>query len=112
MGRDLSQDPAVRTGRPCAHPKCGRLHRNATYCSIRCRNAAWWGEGQAVRDAIGKRMRRAQQQQAIDRMITRCKVFADTEDERLVLAWRYGLSAARHRRYREALKAKRGRHAA
>lgn len=34
------------------------------------------------------------------RMIQRCKVMGRTEDERLVLAWRYGLVAAKSRRYR------------
>jgi hypothetical protein len=34
------------------------------------------------------------------RMIARCKYYGQTEDERLVLAWRYGLGAAKTRRYR------------
>lgn len=34
-------------------------------------------------------------------MIQRVKYLGQTEDERLVLAWRYGLGAGKTRRYRQ-----------
>jgi hypothetical protein len=34
------------------------------------------------------------------RMIARCKYYGRTEEERLVLAWRYGKGCTRTRRYR------------
>lgn len=40
-------------------------------------------------------------QRDINRMVQRVKVLADSEDERLVLAWRYGKAAAKSDRYRQ-----------
>lgn len=92
---------AVRRGRLCANPACGRLHRNEKYCSYSCRNAAEWAALTAEqRSAKAKRIAALRLAQQINRMILRVKVLADSEDERLVLAWRYGLRSSKSRRYR------------
>ena len=105
--RDRADDSPVRAGRPCGNPPCGQLHRNAKYCSYGCRNAAEWSAlTPEQRSAKGKRIAALRMAQQINRMIQRVKVLGDTENERLVWAWRYGLRASKVRRYRAKQKAK------
>jgi hypothetical protein len=53
------------------------------------------------RRATCRRIRALQWAQTINRMLLRVKVLADTEDARLILAWRYGKAAAKSERYRQ-----------
>jgi hypothetical protein len=89
------------TLRACGNRDCPVLHRNTKYCSYRCRNVAeWYALTPDQRSEKGKRIARLRQAQSINRMIQRVRVLADTEPERLILAWRYGLRASKVRRYR------------
>lgn len=54
------------------------------------------------RRATLQRIRALQWQQDINRMLLRVKAMADSEDARLVLAWRYGKGSAKSARYRRA----------
>ena len=86
--------------KPCANPACGQLHTNSVYCSYACRNTGEWRKHVQTSLARARQMRRVQFTQQIHRMIARCKVLGQTEDERLILAWRYGLGASKQRRFR------------
>jgi len=44
--------------------------------------------------------RAAQRPQWLDRLLARVRVFGDTEEQRIVLAYRYGRMAAKTARYR------------
>jgi hypothetical protein len=110
MGRDQSQESALqgksrprrRGSRPCGNPECQQLHRNAKYCSYSCENAAAWKRLSAEqRRAKGSQLRQRQFVIDMQRMIARCKAYGGTEDERLIIAWRYGLGASRQRRRRQ-----------
>ncbi len=83
---------------PCA--VCQTPHRNAVYCSYACRNRGEWRRNTAAGLAHSRKMRGRQFALQMARMIARVKVLGRTEDERLQLAWRYGLGASKHRRYR------------
>jgi hypothetical protein len=88
---------------PCHRPGCRVLAvRLGGYCSKSC-NRTWHLAMQPVeqRRETLRRIRALQWQQSINRMLQRVKVLADTEDARLVLAWRYGKAAAKTRRYRQ-----------
>ena len=88
---------------PCHRPGCDRLAvKLGGYCSRSC-NRTWHLmalQTPAQRSAQMRKARRLQQQQGINRMLVRVRVLADSEDDRLVLAWRYGLRASKARRYR------------
>src|SRR5690348_16237273 len=101
-----THDSTLRTGRPCANPTCQRLHRNAKYCSKRC-TARGVRSAQTCRErlALARRASAAYQAAMIARMIQRVKVLGRTEDERIVLAWRYGKSAAKSQRHRRKVAA-------
>lgn len=91
---------------PCHRPGCRRrAKRLGGYCSRSC-NRRWHLAmiPAAQRQATCQRIRAMQWTQAMNRMLLRIKVMADTEDARLVLAWRYGKNAARSARYRERQK--------
>lgn len=92
---------------PCHRPGCPHLAvKLGGYCSRSC-NRTWHLAMQPdeQRRATLNRIRALQWQQVIDRMLHRVKVLADTEDARLVLAWRYGKATAKSRRYRQHAKA-------
>jgi hypothetical protein len=55
----------------------------------------------AERSARMRRARALQQQQELNRMLQRVKILADTEDERIVLAWRVGKMAGKSARWRQ-----------
>lgn len=96
--RDPHEATAVRAGgrwKPCII--CGRLHTNLACCSYQCRNKAG---GARMAQTININRRKLFESQ-IRRMIARCKVLGQTEDERLILAWRYGLGASKARRFRQ-----------
>jgi hypothetical protein len=102
MGRDHPDDSPLRAGRPCGNPACGRLHGNAVYCSKRCTAITTRArQTPEQRRAIAKAGRMRQFRGEVYRMIQRVKVLGQTEDERIVLAWRYGKGCAKARRYRQ-----------
>lgn len=76
------------------------------YCSRSC-NRAWHLAVLPAdeRRAMLRRIRALQWQQDTNRMLQRVKALADTEDARLILAWRYGKRAANTARYRRKGKA-------
>jgi hypothetical protein len=87
--------------RRAPHGCRGLSWRKSGCCSIRCRNLDFWSRTTpAERTARAKVMQTKRYQQEVNRMLQRVKVLADTEDERLILAWRHGKYAgyqARHR---------------
>lgn len=103
MERDTPEDSALRagSGRRCQRPGCKRLHANALYCSRRCTaivtRARQTPERRAEIAGIG---RMKQFRGEVYRMIQRVKYYGKTEDERIVLAWRYGKGCAKSARYR------------
>jgi hypothetical protein len=108
MGRDPSEDPALRA-RPwigCQRSGCTRLHQNAKYCSKRCTAITTRArQTPERRSEIAYRGRMRQFRGEVYRMIQRVKVLGQTEDERIVLAWRHGKDAARTARWRAKQKA-------
>ena len=88
---------------PCHRPGCDRLAvKLGGYCSRSC-NRTWHLmalQTPAQRSAQMRRARWLQQQQGINRMLVRVKVLGQTEDERIVLAWRMGKGCAKSQRYR------------
>ena len=93
----------------CARQGCQTLHRNKTYCCRACRNTGEWRKNVQKSLVHARKMKAAQFQQLIARMIQRVKYLGQTEDERIVLAWRYGLGASKQRRYRAKVAARRAR---
>lgn len=92
---------------PCHRPGCRKKAvKLGGYCSRSC-NRSWHLAMQSPeqRKAAASRMRAMQWAQEINRMLLRVKVLADREDERLVLAWRYGKMAAKSARYRRKVAA-------
>lgn len=91
----------------CAYPGCrGMARRAGAFCSRSCgrRWVLLFKTSAADRRAQMRHAIRMKFQRDIARMLQRVKVLADTEDERLVLAWRYGKGAAKAQRYREKQK--------
>src|SRR5262249_47010696 len=93
---------------PCHRPGCRKRTRKlGSYCSRSC-NRIWHLmalQTPEQRQAQMKRARDLQHQQEINRMLLRVKALADTEDERLMLAWRYGKAALKSARYRQKVAA-------
>jgi hypothetical protein len=94
-----------RRRHPCRRASLGcrgRSWRKDGCCSIRCRNLEFWAkttpEERTARARVMQKMRYARE---INRMLQRVKVLADTEDERLILAWRHGKYAGYQARHRE-----------
>lgn len=90
---------------PCHRPGCEKLAvKLGGYCSHSC-NRSWHLtlQGPEQRRACMTRIRALQWAQEMNRMIGRVRVLADTEEARLVLAWRYGKSARKAQRYREKM---------
>lgn len=89
---------------PCHRPGCRqRAVKLGGYCSKSC-NRRWHLMALTTPEARSAQMRRAralQMQQQINRMLQRVKALADTEDARIILAWRYGKASAKTARYRE-----------
>lgn len=88
--------------KPCGNPECRRLHTNDKYCSKRC-TAIVTRQGQSVekRREIAGAGRMKQIRGEVFRMVQRVKYYGRTEDERIVLAWRYGRQAMFQSRYRQ-----------
>lgn len=102
MGRDTPEDSAVRARRVvCQRPGCEQLHANQRFCSRRCTTLVTRAQQSAAkRSEIARAGRLRLGREDTLRMIARVKYFGRTEDERIVLAWRYGKSAAKSARYR------------
>jgi hypothetical protein len=76
------------------------------FCSVSCASTGrcaqfWAGKSPEERREHAIALSRQRYAQQIDRMLHRVKVLADTEDERIILAWRDGKQAAKSARYRE-----------
>lgn len=92
---------------PCHRPGCRRRAvKLGGFCSRSC-TRSWQLALQTPeqRRARARHMRALQGRQEINRMVQRVKALADTEDERLVLAWRYGKQALKSARYRQKVAA-------
>ena len=93
----------VMRERRCTLLGCGRVlvNGNQKFCSqshaMRHQRAQQTPE---ERSALGRRAQQAQGQDILQRLLARVKCFADTEDARIVLAWRLGKMAAKSRRYK------------
>lgn len=87
---------------PCHRPGCPKQAvRLGGYCSRSC-NRRWHLAMQPAeqRRATCSRIRGLQWAQDVNRMLQRVKALADTEDARLVLAWRYGKGSKNSKAYR------------
>ena len=96
------------TTRPCQRHGCRRIvkHRGCRYCSKSCGRRAYLASLPAeTKTAMGKHARAAQRNEEWERFKARLKVLADTEEQRWLLAYRYGLTARNTRRYRAKGKA-------
>lgn len=95
-------DTAASGIRRCERPGCGQLHQNAVYCSKRCTALVTRSrQSPERRSEIAYKGRMRQFRGEVFRMIQRVKYFGKTEDERIVLAWRYGKGCAKSARYRQ-----------
>lgn len=91
---------------PCRRPGCRKLaYLVNTFCSTSCNRSFHLAQQTPEqRRVMCNRIRSLQWAQDINRMLLRVKALADTEDARLVLAWRYGKSAAKSARYRRKVR--------
>lgn len=88
----------------CGWPSCLQLAaRKSVYCSRACRmKAQRANQTPERRREIGQAANRAlQERHWFERLVARVMVFADTERDRILLAYRYGLKARNTRAHRQ-----------
>jgi hypothetical protein len=88
---------------PCARPGCPELAvRDGGFCSKRCTAIVTRAKQTPERRReIASAAAKSQGCDLMARLIARVKCFADTEDQRIVLAWRMGRASSSKRRYRQ-----------
>jgi hypothetical protein len=87
---------------PCRRAGCcGAAASDGAYCSRRCTTIETRRlQGRERRSEIGRSARRAQRDDERERLLARVKLFARTEDERILLAYSLGKNADKTNRYR------------
>lgn len=93
---------SVPRTKPCARPGCARLAlADCTYCSRSCAmRVARAQQTPAKRREIALLGRDAQRREERERLLARVRWFAQTEEQRILLAYSLGKRVAKMARYR------------